>query len=359
MARSVSSRQLLRVFVAALAFWLLSPPGIRAEERVKVVEIVDGDTIRVQDGREIRTVRLIGIDAPERSHPSKPKEFQADEAADHLASLCGGKTVRMERGDEDLDRYGRLLRYVFLLPPDGRLVNQEMVRQGYARLYRRFPFSREAEFSEAEDRARKEGKGVWREGGMAEARWAREQGTTAVEVFPLGGEKFAVTCAGMVKSAVGRDELGKTVQEVLRLRTENSDRDFESAARESGFLPLAAGGARSAAGPERLPPPPAARPLPQGVVSWDEAHHYVGQEVAVEGTLVRVHRGKKALYLNFHPNWKKYLTVVVLGKNIRRFPRDAETFYQGKTVRVRGKVSLYKGRPEIVIRSPDAITVLK
>lgn len=355
------ARRLLRAFVALLAFWLLSPPGIGAEERVKVVEIVDGDTIRVQDGREIRTVRLIGIDAPERSHPSRPKEFQADEAAERLASLCGGKTVLLERGDEDLDRYGRLLRYVFLPPPDGRLVNKEMVRQGYARLYRRFPFSREAEFSEAENQARREGKGVWREGGMAEARWAREQGTPAVEVFPLGGERYAVACGGMVKPGVGRDELGKTVQEILRLRTENSDRDFESAARESGFLPHAAAGVgRSAAAPERLPPPPPAdRPLSQGVVSWDEAHRHVGQEVVVEGTLVRVHRGKKVLYFNFHPNWKKYLTVVVLGKDLRRFPKAPETFYKGKTVRVRGKVSLYKGRPEIVIRSPKAITIMK
>jgi hypothetical protein len=79
----------------------------------------------------------------------------------------------------------------------------------------------------------------------------------------------------------------------------------------------------------------------------------------VEGTLVRTHRGKKALFLNFHPNWKKYLTIVVLGRNISRFPPDSETFYKGKTVRVVGKVSLYNGRPEIVIRSPDAITILK
>jgi endonuclease YncB( thermonuclease family) len=359
LARGARYRRLLRAFVAVLAFWLLSPPGIRAEERVKVVEIVDGDTIRVQDGREIRTVRLIGIDAPERSHPSRPKEFQADEAAGHLAFLCGGKTVLLERGDEDLDRYGRLLRYMILPPPDGRLVNKEMVRQGYARIYRRFPFSREAEFSEAEEQARKEGKGVWREGGMAEARWAREQGTPAVEVLPLGGGKFAVVCGEMAKSGVGRDDLGKTVQDVLRLRTENSDRDFESAARESGFLPLAPAGARSAAPTREPPPPPPERPLPQGIVSWDEAHRHVGQEVVVEGTLVRVHRGKKVLYFNFHPNWKKYLTVVVLGKDLRRFPKAPEAFYKGKTVRVRGKVSIYKGRPEIVIRSPGAITILK
>lgn len=348
----------------ALFLCLLAGVPALAQERGKVVEIVDGDTVRVQDGREIRTVRLIGIDAPERSHPSRTKEFQADEAAVFLASLCDGKTVLMERGDEDTDRYGRLLRYLFLPPPDGRLVNREMVLHGYARTYRRFPFSREAEFIEAEEQARREGKGIWREGGMAEVRWVREKGTPAVEILPLTGENFAVVCGGMVKSGVVRNDLGKVTQEIFRLRAENSDSDFERAAREAGFLPIAVAGARSAGGPEGSSPPPvssppASSPLPQGVVSWEEAHRHVGREITVEGTLVRIYRGKKALFMNFHPNWKKYITVVVLGRDIRRLPSDPEAFYKGKTVRVVGKVTIYNGRPEILIRSPDAITIME
>jgi len=342
-----------------LILCLLAGAPALAQEHAKVVEIVDGDTVRVQAGRETLTVRLIGIDTPERSHPSKPKEFQADEAAVYLASLCGGKNVKMERGDEDKDRYGRLLRYLFLPPPDGRLVNVEMVRQGYARVYRRFPFSREAEFSEAEEQARREGKGVWQEGGVAEARWVREKGTSAVEVLPLGGGNYAVVCGEMTRSGVGADELGKVIREILRLRTENSDSDFARAAREVGFMPLASGIPRTASRPEDSAASTGQGPLAQGVVSWEEAHRHFGEEVAVEGTLVRTHRGKKALFLNFHSNWKKYITVVVLGRDIRKFPQDPEVFYKGKTVRVRGTVSLYNGRPEIVIRSPDAITILK
>ena len=364
-----------RPFAVLLAIGLLFPSPVLARERAEVVEIVDGDTVRVFESGKIRTVRLIGIDAPERSHPSRTKEFLADDAADFLASLCGGKIVEMERGEEDLDRHGRLLRYLFLPPPDGRLVNREMVRHGYARAYRRFPFSREAEFLEAESVAQREGKGVWRDGGMEEARWAREHGTPSVEVLPLGGGTYSVACGGMVKSGVRRDELGKTVQEILRLRTENSDKDFTNAAREAGFLPLAAESPRTAADssatrsvPPPSPLPPAARDVlpqpspaasPSGVVPWDEAHRHVGKEIVVEGTLVRIHRAKKVLYLNFHPNWKKYLTVVVLGKDLRSFPKNAETFYKGKTVRVRGKVTLYKDRPEIVVRSPKSITILK
>jgi hypothetical protein len=81
--------------------------------------------------------------------------------------------------------------------------------------------------------------------------------------------------------------------------------------------------------------------------------------VVVEGKLVRTHRAENVLYLNFHPNWKKYVTVVILGRDLERFPKDAGTYYKGKTVRVRGEVALYKGRPEILVRSPDAITIVE
>jgi micrococcal nuclease len=350
---------LLRAFAAVLAIGLLFPPAILAQETGTVADVVDGDTLLVRTGEEPVTVRLIGIDAPERSHPSKPKEFLADEAAGTLTSLCKGKTVRMERGDEDADRHGRLLRYVYLPAPDGRLLNKEMVRQGYARVYRRFRFSREAEFSEAEGEARQEEKGIWREKGMAEVRWLRQHGAQAVEVLPLSGERYAVVYDGMVKAGVPPDRLAKTVQDVLRWRAENSDREFENAARKGGFLPLSADGRHADSAPAAPSPPPAAGPLSEEPVSWEEAHRILGREVVVEGTLVRTHRAEKVLYLNFHPNWKKYVTVVILVRDLALFPKDAEKHYKGKTVRVRGEVTLYKGRPEIVVRSPEAITIVK
>ena len=351
--------RLLRAFVTVLAIGLLFPPAVLAQETGTVADVVDGDTLLVRTGEEALTVRLIGIDAPERSHPSRPKEFLAGEAAGYLSSLCKGKTVRMERGDEDVDRHGRLLRYVYLSPPDSRLLNKEMVRQGYARVYRRFRFSREAEFSEAEGEARQEEKGIWQEKGMAEVRWLRQHGAQAVEVLPLSGERYAVVYGGMVKSGVRPDRLAKTVQDVLRWRAENSDREFENAARKGGFLPLSTTGRHADSAPAVPSPPPPAGSLSEEVVSWEEAHRTIGREVVVEGKLVRTHRTEKALYLNFHPNWKKYVTVVILDRDLSRFPKDVEKYYKGKTVRVRGEVALYKGRPEILVRSPDAIAIVK
>jgi len=346
--------RLIRPLVALLAAGLLFPAAIRAYETGKVVEVVDGDTLNVLAGQETRAVRLIGIDAPERSHPSRPREYLADEAAAALSSLCEGKTVRMETGDEDADRHGRLLRYVYLPEPDGRLVNLEMVRKGYARVNRRFRFSREAEFSMAEGEARREGAGIWREKGMAEVRWLLQQGTPGVELRPLSGDRYAIVCGGMAKTGVTGNELAKTVRKVLRWRTEYTDMEFEKAAWAAGFLPLAAEAPRRHAGADAPAPPPAA-----GIVPWEEAHRHIGLEVVTEGVLVRAHRTKNVLYLNFHPNWKKYVTIVIRSGDMARFPGDPEKFYKGRTVRVRGEVTDYNGRPEIVVRSPEAITIIK
>ena len=139
-----------RAFLAVFYLLLLNLLVISAAaaETGIVDEVVDGDTLRVrmEGSAEAVTVRLIGIDAPERTHPSLGKEFFSDEAASHLASLCRGKTVRMEKDAEESDKYDRLLRYIFLPSPDGRLLNEEMLGAGMARASTRFPFSRKSEF---------------------------------------------------------------------------------------------------------------------------------------------------------------------------------------------------------------------
>ncbi|MBI5419262.1 MAG: thermonuclease family protein [Deltaproteobacteria bacterium] len=350
------------LYVSAATLLLFATPAL-SEEIGRVVEVVDGDTLRVRVGGEDRTVRLIGIDAPERSHPERPREYFGDESAEYLSSLLKGRSVRMETGAEDADAHGRLLRYVFLPSPDGRLVNLDMVRQGYALAMRRFPFSRSAEFLLAEQEANREGKGLWKEGGLAELRWLREGHGAPVEVWPAAGRKFVVVYQDRAKTGVLRHELGRTIEEIIRLRAELSEGEFEGKALGAGFYPLSPplspDGRQAAVRPPEGSSAPQRPPRPSDVVSWEEAHRHVGREVVVEGKIVRAHRGKKVLYLNFHPNWKKYLTVVILGRDLGRFPKDAEKYYMGKKVRVRGEVALYRDRPEIVVRSPDAITVVR
>jgi len=338
---------------------LLPGPASAAETGV-VTEVVDGDTLRVRvaGSAESVTVRLIGIDAPERSHPSLGKEFFSDEAASHLASLCRGKTVRMEKGAEEADKYDRLLRYVFLPPPDGRLLNEEMLRTGMARAYTRFPFSRKEAFLAAEGRARREGKGLWKDGGMAEARWLAAGNAAPVNVYPYGGRAFVLAYKGLAKAGVERGDLPKEIEGILRMRGELSDTEFASKARDRGFRPIdpsKAGPAGTESGQRALPPASAIRGT---VIPWEEAHRHPGEEIVVEGTIVRTHRAENTIYLNFHSNWKRYLTIVIFVKDLPLFPADPEKAYRGKKVRVRGEVKLYKDRPEMVVRSPGDITIV-
>jgi len=92
-----------------------------------VVSITDGDTIRVQvDGVE-HPLRYIGIDSPEVGIA------HADEATAANAELVAGETVLLESDVSDTDRFGRLLRYVWVEADGGwLLVNRELVRIGAA-----------------------------------------------------------------------------------------------------------------------------------------------------------------------------------------------------------------------------------
>lgn len=99
-------------------------------QTVEVLSVTDGDTIRVRiNGRSV-PVRYIGIDAPELATASRPARCFGQEASAFNAGLVQGKRVELEKDVSETDRHGRLLRYVWA---DGRMVNEELVRHGYAR----------------------------------------------------------------------------------------------------------------------------------------------------------------------------------------------------------------------------------
>jgi|ERR1700687_2083585 len=88
-----------------------------------VAHVVDGDTLDCKEGDR---VRLLLIDAPELDQGSL-----GEEATKHLASLAPpGAVLRLEFDRERHDEHGRLLAYAWL--HDGRMINEEMVRDGYA-----------------------------------------------------------------------------------------------------------------------------------------------------------------------------------------------------------------------------------
>ena len=109
----------------------LAPGGPVSE--AAVVDVVDGDTIKVRIEGTVYTLRYIGIDTPETVKPGSPVEWMGPEASAANHRLVDGETVFLERDVSETDRFGRLLRYVWLAIPGGWLmVNNELVLQGFA-----------------------------------------------------------------------------------------------------------------------------------------------------------------------------------------------------------------------------------
>lgn len=131
---------------------------------VHVVRVVDGDTIVIDEPvNGIDVVRLIGVDAPETSHPTYGEQPHGREAEEFTASrLDVGSEVALEFDVEKTDRYGRLLAYVWLLD-EGALFNELLLRQGHAQLAT-FPpnVKYRARFLEAQREARAANRGLWR-----------------------------------------------------------------------------------------------------------------------------------------------------------------------------------------------------
>lgn len=99
-----------------------------------VTRIVDGDTIEIATGQKLR---YIGIDTPETKDPKKTKQCFGEEAAVKNKELVEGKRIRMEKDVSETDRYGRLLRYVYVTdstasPEATIFVNEYLVKEGYA-----------------------------------------------------------------------------------------------------------------------------------------------------------------------------------------------------------------------------------
>jgi len=135
------------------AIFLLSCAPVVTESQVKVVRVIDGDTIEIAGGAH---VRYIGMDTPE----TDPKvEFYGPEAKAKNIEMVEGKLVTLEKDVSETDRYGRLLRYVYV---DGVFVNGELVRLGYAEAVSYPPDTRyQWQLEQLEKEAKAAKRGLW------------------------------------------------------------------------------------------------------------------------------------------------------------------------------------------------------
>ena len=143
-----------RIWLSVVVLFLCLLVGCSAPpDTAKVIQVIDGDTITVEGGYR---VRYIGIDTPE-IHPVP--EAYGTEAWQVNRQLVEGKEVRLERDVSETDKYGRLLRYVYV---DDVFVNAELVILGLAEAKAYPPDIKYQEYlEEMESEAKEAGRGMW------------------------------------------------------------------------------------------------------------------------------------------------------------------------------------------------------
>jgi len=231
--------------------------------QIKVLEVIDGDTIKLSNGK---LLRYIGLDTPEVRIKDKlgnfnyrPQPFSL-EAKEFNRKLVEGKNVRVEFDIERTDRYGRLLGYCFV---GETFINKELIEQGYAALYTYPPNVKYVDsFVASQKKAKEKQKGLWG--------------------------------------------------------------SFE-------------------------------------VINHSQASKYINQIRSVEGVVVGNYKSARCVFLNFGQNYRNDFSVVIFNNVLDAFKRkgiDVLSFYNGKKVRVTGKIREYNG-PEIIVNSPYEIEVLE
>lgn len=224
-----------------------------------VKKVIDGDTIALEGGDR---VRYLGIDAPESGEPFY------EEAKQRNAALVGGKTIRLVIcGEEQRDKYGRLLAWVY---SGDILVNRALLSEGLARL---------------------------------------------LIIPPCGLEKSG--------------DFDKTEKEAIR--------------RKAGLW------SANARRKDRA----------VATVAPSEAVLHAGEYIKVRGRVVRVHKAKSAIFIDFSGARVEGFTAVIFKRSFSEFKSAGvdPLKYSGKVVTVSGKISIYKGRPEIVVKLPYQISV--
>lgn len=137
--------------VATYSGQITYPPVVANVKRV-----IDGDTIELSTGQ---IVRYIGIDTPELNTETKTPECYALEATNENRQLVEGKTIEIFRDISDTDKYGRLLRYVYL---GNVFVNASLVKNGFARTFRVLPDIKYQElFNLDQSEAKENLRGLW------------------------------------------------------------------------------------------------------------------------------------------------------------------------------------------------------
>lgn len=156
------------------------------EEKSKVTNVVDGDTLDVMINNKEERIRLLLVDTPETKHPSKPVQPFGPEASQFTKDTLEGKEVTVELDVSERDKYGRLLAYVWI---DGKMFNKMLLEKGLARVaYVYAPNTKYVDqFYEIQKKAQKEGVGIW-----SIENYAQEDGFQEKEIAASKEQKSSI-----------------------------------------------------------------------------------------------------------------------------------------------------------------------
>ena len=172
----------------------------------KVVKVIDGDTVAVEINGKKETIRLIGIDTPETVDPRKPVECFGIEASNKAKEILTGKSVKLEADSivGERDKYGRLLRYIFL--EDGTNFNKMMISEGYAYEYTyNSPYKYQDEFKQAEKEAKEAKEGLWADG-VCESNDTHPVTTNDSSVVPITTTTSAPVTPAVINNTTSNTE---------------------------------------------------------------------------------------------------------------------------------------------------------
>jgi len=189
-----------------------------------------------------------------------------------------------------------------------------------------------------------------------------EPATDTVSVIGMAHRKWGIIYGNRAKPRVSEAKIDTQINELFKWVQNFDTKLLYTTLSLNGYHPI----------PEQLTPAATRQEIAEGFlktepleknngrrISWELARKYVGKRVTVQGKIVRSFNSKKACFLNFHRNFTRYMSLTIFENAFRKFPFQPEKYYLNKTVRVRGKIKMYKGRPEIVLEHPKQIEVVK
>lgn len=168
MGKTIKVNKILCVFIIfLLLLTLVIAQEVSKLTPAKVIRVIDGDTFEAQVGNKIEKIRLIGVNCPEST---TKVELFGIEASNFTTNILSNKEVFLEFDIQYLDKYGRVLAYVWLSIPKGineeeiktKMFNAILLLEGYAQVYTVLPNVKYVDyFVKFQKEAREKNKGVW------------------------------------------------------------------------------------------------------------------------------------------------------------------------------------------------------